>query len=284
MNNTGKNLMTKRITLSIALLFLITNISLKSQISIYPTAAFINPISRTGSMDVINTSNETREIAISLKFGYSSSDSLGNLMTKWNDSTAAKEYSLKPYLKVYPSKLLIPPNEQATIRFMVRGLPEGNNKFYWTRITASSVPEIPQIDTVGEGKVTAQIIIKSEMVGLVGMLKGKNTADMDYNLVDSFTDTTKLILLIKQTKTGDSPFWGGMYTKIYDASGDLVTEGGTGLAVYFSCLQRLAFDRDKFKPGKYMARITLTNSREEIPEEYLPEPATKMKEFNFVVK
>ncbi len=284
MNNTGNDIMTKRITLFAAFFFLITNISLQSQIAIYPTATFIDPRSRTGSMDVANTSNEMREIKIKLRFGYHTYDSLGNPIMEYADSLAAKEYSLKPYLKVFPSKLMIPPKEQATIRFMVRGLPQGGDKFYWTRIIASSVPEVPQIDTVGEGKVAAQIIIQTDMIGLVGMLKGKNTADLDYDLADVFTDTTKLILLMKQTKTGNSPFWGIMYTKIYDSSDELVAEAGQGLAVYFSCLQRLAFDRDKFKPGKYTAKITINNSREEIPEEYLPEPANKFKEFEFEVK
>jgi hypothetical protein len=276
--------MIRRIILLTVIIFAFFATALKSQVALYPTAAFIDPNTRTGSMVVINTSEQMRETKISLQFGYLSYDSLGNGFTEYTDAIAEKEFSLKPYLKVFPAKLLIPPQQQATLRFMVSGLPDTDDKFYWTRIIASSVPQTPQIDSVGEGQIAAQIIMKTEMVGLVGMLKGKNTATLDYRLDQVFTDTTKLILLMDYQKNGNSPFWGGMHIEIYDSNDELVNEFDQGLAIYMSNKQRIALDKEKFAPGKYKAKVTVVNRREEVPEDYLPPERTQTKEFDFEVK
>ena len=276
--------MKNQITLLSAILFFLTSLALQSQLALYPTAAFIDPMTRTGSMQVINTSKDMREIDISFKFGYFAYDSLGNSSTRYDDSVREKEYSLIPYIKVFPKKLLIPPNQQATIRFMVSNIPEGKDQFYWTRIVAGSVPEIPQIDTLTKGKINAQIIIKSEMVGLVAFLKGKNTSSLDFEIAKAYTDTSKFIILLKQEKTGNSPFWGFMSTEIYDSEDNLVDKTEAGLAIYFSCVQKIVFDRSKFKPGKYTAKITVTNERKEVPKKYQSKFGSKTKVLDFVVE
>ena len=275
----------KKLTLlfAVALLFA-TGLTLNAQLALHPTAAFINPQSNTGSMEIMNTSSDTREIKISFKFGYGDYDSLGRAFMNYKDSVRAAEYSIEPYIRVFPKKLMIPPNQSATIRFMVRGLPQGqDSKLYFARLVASSVPEVPQIDSIGEGKIAAQIIIQTDMIGLVALVKGKNTADLDYQLERTYTDSTHFHLLMNQDITDGITFWGSMKTEVFDANDELVAETSEGLALYYDCKQRISFDKEKFKPGKYKAVIEVHNQRSEIPEKYLPEAFTNKKEFEFEV-
>ena len=265
-------------------LLLIGGISLHAQIALYPTAVFIDPQTRTGSMEVINSADEVREIDISLKFGYFTYDSLGNSITKYNDTIAEQNYSLIPYIKVFPQKLIIPPKAQQTIRFLIKNLPTVREGVYWTRLVAGSVPQTPQVDTLEKGKISAQIILRSEMVGLVAVISGSSTSDLDYSLASTFTDSVKFNLLLKQERTGNSPFWGSIQTEIRNSKNDVVAESKENLALYFSCNQKVSFDKTKFVPGKYTAKITVTNEREEVPENYRPNFKPKTKTFDFEIK
>jgi hypothetical protein len=288
--------MKKQILIICSIIFVLASTSAWSQLALHPTAAFIDPNTRTGSMEVVNTSNQMREIGIDFKFGYVAYDENGNQYTEYLDSakmgTAGykfeemeKQHSLAPYIKVFPSKLLVPPQQAATVRFMVTSLPPGEDKFFWTRIVVSSVPQVEQIDSVGENQVAAQLVITSEMIGLVGMLRGKNNADLSFNLVDNYTDTVNTVLLMKQDKKGNSPFWGIMKMEIFDQDDNLVANTTEGLALYTSCKQGVKFPLDKMEQGKkYKAKVEIRNHREAIPEEFSPEAKTESKEFEFVVK
>ena len=287
--------MKKQILIICSILFVLSSTTLKSQLALHPTAAFIDPQTRTGSMEIVNTSNQMREIGISFKFGYINYNDKGMQFSEYLDSTKMgtagyrfeemeKEYSLAPYIKVFPSKLIIPPQQVATIRFMVTGMPPQGEKFYWARIVASSVPQVEQIDSVGENQVGAQLLITTEMIGLVGMLKGKNTADLEYNYLDNYSDTANTVILLKNEKLGNSPFWGIMKIKIEDEQGNEVTSKVEGLAIYDSCTQGIKFPLGTFEQGKkYKAIIDVRNRREAIPEEYSPEEKEQTKEFEFVV-
>jgi hypothetical protein len=85
---------------------------------------------------------------------------------------------------------------------MVTGMPQSEDKFYWARIVASSVPQVEQIDSVGANQIAAQLLITTEMIGLVGMLKGKNTADLNYDYLDNYTDSANTVILLKMRNLG----------------------------------------------------------------------------------
>jgi hypothetical protein len=275
-----------KIALLSLVIVIISAVSAKSQIALHPTAAFIDPVSNTGSMTIRNTSNSTREIDVKFKYGHQSYDSLGKQKMYWADSSDTPANSLVPYIKVFPKRLMIPPNEQATVRFLVRGLPAGEEKLFFARIVAGSVPEVEQIDTISVGKVSARMVMRSEMIGLVALMKGKNTASLDFKVGDVFEDSTKtkLNILIICDKSGNAPFWGSMESEIYDSEDDLVDKTTTALALYADGSIKLQFDKSKFPAGEYKAKVFVTNQRKEIPEKYLPELFVDTREFDFEVK
>jgi hypothetical protein len=277
--------MKKQILFICAIVFVLSSSMLKSQVALHPTAAFIDPQTRTGSMEIVNTSNKMREIDISFKFGYIMFDEKGVQYTEYEDKEMEEKFSLAPYIKVFPSKLIIPPEQAATVRFMVTGLTQNTeNKYIWSRIIVGSVPQVEQIDTTGRDQISAQMILKTEMVGLVGMFKGKSDADLDFAIVDNYSDSVNTTILVKQDKSGDYPFWGRMEMNIFDSEGKEVVNKHQGLAIYKDCVQGIKIPVGRLEKGKkYKAVVEVKNQRDEIPEDYLPELKTKKKEFEFVV-
>jgi hypothetical protein len=113
--------MKKQILIICSILFVLSSASLKSQLALHPTAAFIDPQTRTGSMEVVNTSTQMREVGIEFKFGYINYDERGVQFTEYLDSAKTgtpgyrfeeleKEHSLAPYIKVFLLNLLFPRN------------------------------------------------------------------------------------------------------------------------------------------------------------------------------
>ncbi len=238
-----------------------------SQVVIHPTALFIDPKTKTGTLEVFNTSEEMNEYDVIFKFGYFTYDSLGNGYTRFDDNTAEQKYSLLPYIKAYPSKMMIPPKSSQVVRIVVRNVPN-ENQFYWTRIIVGANPIIPQIDTVSKDMVTAQIVLRSEIIGLVAYMNGQNESKLDMELDKVFRDTNGVNLMIRHKRGGNAPFWGMANMKILSEDGKTVLEQDLGLAIYFDCVQKVSLPADKLQPGKYKLHLFVTGERDEVPEEF----------------
>jgi hypothetical protein len=277
----------KRQIIVIMTLLILVFLNLYSQVSMVPMAAYIDPDTHTGSMQVVNPTNEIKEVDISFRFGYTAFDSLGNAFTNFNDSALEKKYSLAPYIKVFPEKLVIPPNEKQTIRFFVRNLPDNKDvkdQILWTKIVAGSVTASPQVDSSKGNNVQVNFAYRIEMVGLVAFIKGANNSRLEYKLLGTSADSLYINLLLENDKIGEIPYWGSLRTEIYDSSDKLVGRSTEYLAIYFSGRQRIKFYREGLPPGKYKAKFSYTNEREEVPEQYRPVFVPESKEFDFEVK
>ena len=93
-----------------------------SQISINPPVIFIDNNTRTGTITVFNQSQDSKEIEISLKYGYVDTDSTGNSVLIFNDTLTEKKYSIAPYTSIYPKKFILKPNQQQDVKFMVKNV------------------------------------------------------------------------------------------------------------------------------------------------------------------
>jgi P pilus assembly chaperone PapD len=258
--------------------------SLNAQVAITPQAIFIDPLSQTGSMQVINTSDEMREFDIKLKFGYFDYDSLGDRFMQMTDTAREKDFSLIPYVKVFPEELVIPPHEQQVVRFLVRGIPENKDQYYWTRVIAGSVPVTPQVDSAEKAKLHASLIIRSEMNGLLIYPKGINSASVDFDILKTYTDSLHLYLFFDFKKTGSTPYWGSITIQFFNASNEMAYKTSWPLSLYFSGKQRIYAPKKKFKPGRYTAKIAVSNELEQVPEEYRSKEMPSPKSVDFEIK
>lgn len=178
-----------------------------------------------------------------------------------------KSFSLLPYIKAYPTKMIIPPKTSQVVRFVVRGVPDGD-KFYWSRVIVATVPPVQQIENTNPEMISASMVIRSEMVGLVAYLNGTNTADINTELTKHYADSTQYNFILSHTLSGNSPFWGWMSYKIIDDKQKEVYSSDQNLALYFSCNHKIQVPNNNLKPGKYTLRLNVTGEREEIAEEF----------------
>jgi hypothetical protein len=258
-----------RIKIILATFFLqaFTFLNVFSQLSLYPTSVFINPDTRSGSMVITNVSNEEREIDIYFKFGYLKYDSLGSGKVVYDDTVAEKQFSLIPYVKVYPSRLVIPAGEQQTVRFIVSNTNVLLDGVYWSRLFVKSSPIVAQIDTIRVGQVSAGIRLETEMVGLIAFQKGTIQASIDISLIKVESDSVNVSLLWQINKSGNSPFWGSMKYQLFDNSDEFILDGTDLMAFYQNCVFKTYLPSKDLKKGTYKLVMDISNQRDDIPED-----------------
>ena len=277
--------MQKRIfIITIIAIFFLCNLSKSNaQVTINPMFILIDKNTKNAVLEVKNPSNEVIEVKLEFKFSYPKYDSTGHWKL-FDDTVMAKKYSLDPYIKIFPKKLIVPPNESQTVRVMLKNLPDTGDLSYWTRIEATSDPIIKQIDStsksikIDSGKVRASIILKSKLIGLVMYHQGNVTSSIDFNIFRYYADSSKFHLICKVEKSGTSPFLGSYILKAYDINDNLIIEKNDKVAYYESSDVEFLLSTTELIRGKIKIELTINNEKPDLAEELrIPfKPVTKI--------
>lgn len=234
-----------------------------AQLTIAPTAVFIDAETRTGEIMMKNTTEQPREVSVELKFAYPSSDADGNLEMK--TTPEAEKYSLIPHVKYFPRKLVIQPGQSQTVKFLL--MPKGplDNAGYWARLHILSKPVVKPLEVALKDSASAQILIAVEQVTAAILLNGPIQTSVDVEKVFSKQDPENIYILSSLNRTGNTPFWGQESLKVYNSSGEVVYESMMMISVYYNIVNRFPIARNNLPAGEYTAEITISSNREEIP-------------------
>jgi hypothetical protein len=265
--------------LLLALLF----INAQAQISVAPPALFMNSNNRFGTFIVENKTGEPQEVSIKFRFGYPTSDSIGNLSMQYEDTISEAQYSLDAWIKGFPRKFVLMPGAQQIVRLTTQPPADLKDGMYWSRIITSAQPQTKRIDTV-RGGITTQINIVFEQITTVLYGKGKLNADLD--ITDPFIveDSASIRLVWKTIKKGNAPYFGTAEVKLFNENGSEVDEIVETLGIYATMYKKASFDRNKLKPGKYIAQIKLMTERDDIATENIIQLPPIVKKVAFTVK
>lgn len=258
----------KKNLFAFALIYLVITATCFSQISVTPPGLFITNNTRSGTLTIINNRSEATEIEMELRFGYVAFDSLGRNIIVYNDSTAEKNYSIRPYSTLYPKKFVLQGSLQQEVKFMIKNtnsLPDGT---YWARVITRSKDVKKQIDTTNiQDSVKINLVMVVEYSTLLVFQKGKLNTKVDIRSLDVQSDSMNLRLIFDFQREGNSPFFGTGWIKIYDSNGDVIANKKEIFPLYFDSKKGFTFDKNTLKPGNYRAEITLKGEQPDIPEE-----------------
>jgi len=239
-----------------------------SQISINPPVIFIDNNTRTGTITVFNQSQDSKEIEISLKYGYVDTDSTGNSVLIFNDTLTEKKYSIAPYTSIYPKKFILKPNQQQDVKFMVKNVINLTDGTYWTRIITTSSDVKKQIDTSNyKDSIRLALKFKFEFITALFFQKGKLNTSINIDSIETRSDSNNVVIGFYFGKSGNSPCMGKYKISIFNSDNDKIEEISDQISIYFNSKRYFVFKKDKFKPGNYKLIITLNDDFPVIPEE-----------------
>ncbi len=235
-----------------------------AQVAIAPSTVFISDQTNIGTLYVSNRSDEPQEVSIEFAFGYPSSDHDGNLIMNYEDSAAFAKHAINERIRAFPRSFVLGPRQQQTVRFQVRPQPGAEEGVYWTRVKILANPQTPEIDMPAEEGITTRITFRFEQVIAAFYRQGNATTGLNIKEVEVRQDNDRLILLPNLERTGNAPFIGSMFAKMYDADGNMVKERQSTTTAYFSEVRRIELDTSDIEPGDYRVELTFETRRGDI--------------------
>ncbi|MBP3191120.1 hypothetical protein [Natronogracilivirga saccharolytica] len=253
-------------TLSLAfigLLMAVTGNAL-AQVTIAPTALFIDDTSRFGTFIVINGSSQTQEVSLSFQFGYPDTDENGQSFMNYDDEQAREKYSMADWVRVFPRSFTLEPDERQTVRMTVRPPQDIADGTYWTRIKTASNPAVPDIDDEVTDGVQAQITFRFEQVTAGFYKHGDVNTGVEIKAVDVKDSGNQKEIEAEVVRTGNSPFLGSMFLTVRNSDDEVVYERRKSTTVYMDVIRRMAFDTSEFSSGEYSAEVRFESQRPDI--------------------
>lgn len=267
-----------------AILFLLFSSNLLSQVIISPYIVYMDDKDRYGSMIVQNESYEPYEISISFVFGYPVSDSLGNRTMKYIQYPDENVPSINNWVKAFPKKFVLQPKERQTIRLMSRPPTDLLPGTYWTRIVTSSSPVETSVDTSTSG-VSAKLKFVLNQVTTAIYRKEPANVDLKIDEPKIYLDSTNTYqLLFPLQREGNSPFFGNLSLRVFNAQNELVHDEKEYLSIYFDLVRNFILPKEKFIQGKYHAELEVKfNEKEDISESKMEQKPNVIKKFDFSI-
>ena len=214
----------------------------QAQISVAPPVIFLNSTNRFGTLTVENGTDIVQEVSIAFRFGFPTSDSLGKMSMRYDDSLEARRSSCAAWLKVFPKKFTLGPRQQQTVR-IAASMPGGlSDRLFWTRCITTAAPQRQLIDTIQQG-VTTNISFVFEQVTTVVFAAGSPRPSVELEGKGVRPDSQSVAVLWHARLRGNAPFFGTAVTKIFDAGGHQVDETTETLAIYVDMMKRSEFRR-----------------------------------------
>lgn len=253
-------------------LFLLGGILLNSsvaQVTIAPTALFIDDQSRFGTFLVMNGSNQTQEVALTFEFGYPDTDEEGNSFMNYEDEEARERYSMAEWVRGFPRNFILDPGERQTVRLTVRPPGDVPHGTYWTRIKTTSNPAVPDIDDEVTEGVQAQITFRFEQVTAGFYKRGDVTTGVSIIGLTAQLEDNEVVVRARVERTGNSPFLGSMFLTVRDNNGNTVYEQRTSTTVYIDAVRHMSFDASDLSSGTYTAEMRFETRRPDVSSEDL---------------
>lgn len=258
-----------KLSIAIIFFFLYSYSIVIAQVTISPTAVFLDSNSKVGSFFVSNPSNNPVEVRISFEFAYPTTDETGRVFLNYDDPEKEELFSLQPHLRAFPTTFVLEPDSRQTIRLIGR-LPQTSNPgMYWTRMRVSSNQVTPPIGDVAEGQVAAQVSFQIDQVTAVLVHHGAVTTGLSIHQTSATLEEDRLIVLTDVERTGNAPFIGSVRTQILNSRNQQVDERRSSTSVYFRNIQRIEFEVSSLHPGSYTAVTTFESSRNDISSQNL---------------
>ncbi len=248
-----------------------------AQVTVAPSILFIDSKSGIGNMYITNNSAAPQEVSISFAFGYTDADSMGNAVMNYNDTVAAKTYTLNPMVRAYPRSFILNAKQEQTVRLQVRTKSSVKDAFFFSRVKVTSAQKTPDIGKKVTDAITAQVNFKFDQIFPVFYRKGNVSTGLIVHDVNTALKDNKLTVVADVERTGNAPYVGSMKAELFSAANEKVALSEATASIYFRMKNKIDLDLSKVAKGKYKLLLTFETKRSDVATEDLlqAQPVTK---------
>lgn len=235
-----------------------------SQIQLIPTTIVLDRAG-VGTVMVVNTADEPREISISTEFRYNVSNESGQSIEPENFEEL-KKYDISDDLLIYPPRFVLGGGERRDIRIQHRITSEVEDGGYFSRFIVRAEP-------------TARDIVQEENPESIGVqlnyifvqdiplyhFYGNTTTGIEVlqaRMEHPEDDPEQITFIFDMDKTGNSPYRGRASVEIINEEGEIIHEFTQQIGLFTDRAIAINTPKEHFKPGvEYVASFTFETKR-----------------------
>lgn len=232
-------------------------------VSVSPVALYIDDRTRTGALTLYNPGTRPEEIRLEFGFGYPVSDEEGNITVPVVAEAPEGEPSALPWLRAFPSRLILEPGQRQVVRVMVQPpaeLPDGE---YWARVLVRSRGGQPPIEEQ-RGGVAVQIDVETVVVVALSYRNGEVSTGIEVAEAAATLSGDTVSATIDLHRTGNAAFLGRMRAEVLDEQGRTLAAHEEVLAVYRDMLRRFSVGVPQGSVA-HRVRFTIDTQRDDLP-------------------
>jgi len=244
---------------------------ISSAVLVAPHAVFIDHRTRTGQITLANPGADPEEVEVELKFGYPTTDSLGNPYVELIDEPGPDDRSAAEWIRAYPTRVRLEPGQRQVVRLLARPPADLTDGEYWSRIivTAQRVRDAVVADT----GLRTGITFRQRTIISATYRTGDVRTGVELTGLRGAAEGDSLVTWIGLERSGNAAYLGSVHFEIVDEDDDVVREWRIPVAVYHAINRRMAFPLTGLVSGGYRVRFELSTMREDIPQgNVLPAP------------
>lgn len=245
-------------------------------VTITPQFIFMDGTQRSIPVNVSNPSTETVEVWFEFRYGYNANDSANNVTVLMPDTVAPGEPSAASWIRAFPNRFTLGPQESQTIRLLVEAPPGVSAGEYWSRVLVVSKPmNGPTINGRPTRGTSIQLIVKTG----VPMLYRTGIVDTHIKLLrppEFKTDAKSFTIQLPLRREGNASYWGSIECQVKNSSGKQVLKQDFKVVVYKDFVLPMKMDRSELPAGDYTVTLISRTTRPDIKASYLiqSEPVT----------
>lgn len=237
----------------------------RGQVSLAPTTLFVHDRQGMAEVFVTNQSSNPQEVNVRFEFHYPTSDSTGGIRMIPGSPQVEREHGLSDRIRAFPRRLVIPPNSSQVIRVQVNPMPDRPDGMYFTRLILASNAVTPEVASgTQEGAIGTRINYVLEQSIPVFYRKGRNDTGFDLHEVTVDRTETRVRLLARLTRTGNSPYMGTMRADLYNAAGEKVADTWSPAFLYFEEWRRFDLPVAGLPSGTYRVELRFETRRNDM--------------------
>jgi len=240
-------------------------------VMIAPHAVFMNHRTRSGQVTLVNPGSDPVEVSISIFYGYTFTDSAGQLSLKTVEQPDSTDPSAAGWLQAFPRRLTVGPGDRQTIRLLATPPPGLKDGEYWARIAFhAKAGQLPVAGVTDTARI--KIGLNLEVRTIIGLVYRKGAVQSSVALSDARATMRgdSLEVRARLTRQGNAAYFGTVRGVIVDAKGK--TQGGdfkVPITVYFATTPRWIAPVGLLPSGRYWVRLTIAAERDDLAPELL---------------
>jgi hypothetical protein len=254
------------------LIFLVITFSIYNSIycgvRVMPQFLFLNYPEKSVKLSITNPSDVANEVSISVKYGYHISDDSGHVRIDFPEKLLADDRSAVEWVKPYPNRFILPPNETQFVRILVSppvSLQEGE---YWARIVITSKKEVV-VNKKAATAPTPGLELVPQLLVPFHFRYGNAQTGVDIFKPISY-DITKNVLTttFHLQKQGNASYWGTLNCRLLNGGRQVLT-AQKNLVIYKNLSVNVPFDISSLQAGDYTLEATATTKRKDVDKKYI---------------